>query len=103
MSADGTDQPEMTAETEEAPEEGDQVEVTTDGADQPEVDAQVTESGDLGAVPIPDDVPGSQVCAPPPEMLPMSTQTDEEEPIPPVETECRETQVSQKKLNRMAH
>jgi hypothetical protein len=29
----------------------------------------------------------------PPEMFPMSTQTEEEEPIPPVETECRETQV----------
>ena len=63
---------------------------------QPEADAQENEAESQAAVPIPETVPVSElpVAPPPPEMFPMSTQTDEEEPVPPVETECRETQVS---------
>ncbi len=47
------------------------------------------------AIPIPGPEPETvSLSVPePPEMFPMSTQTEEEEPIPPVETECRETQV----------
>ena len=54
------------------------------------ISGQETEAVPI-AVPEPEAVSGVE----PPEMLPMSTQTEEEEPIPPVETECRETQVNQ--------
>jgi hypothetical protein len=83
-----------TAAVEPQPEEsGDQPEAVNEAA---EAAPQADESGDVtavsaeddAAVPIPVPVDGT-----PPEMLPMSTQTDEEEPVPPIETECRETQV----------